>query len=126
MWYKEPPKLPKKSKDKSGQIQNRGIPNEVRNSRGHVVMGDKRSVGNGWGHIAAPTITVAGEHLYLPVMNGTVYVLKWNAEVLDENAIVAINDLGPAGKSWTRASISFANGKLFAHTIRELICVSEN
>ena len=126
IWYKEPPKPVKKSKDKSGQIQNQGIPNEVKNSRGHVVMGDKRSTGNGWGHIAAPTMTVAGEHLYLPVMNGTVYVLNWNAKVLDEKSLVAINDLGPAGKSWTRASISFANGNLFAHTIRELICIGNH
>ena len=88
-------------------------------------MGDKRSVGNGWGHIAAPTISVAGENLYIPVMNGTVYVVKWNAPVLDEDAIVAINDLGPAGKSWTRASLSFDGEHVFAHTIGELICIGQ-
>ena len=89
-------------------------------------MGDKRSVGNGWGHVAAPTPSVAGDHLYIPVMNGTVYVVKWKAKQLDENAVVAINDLGPAGKSWTRASISFAGNEAFAHTIRELICIGES
>ena len=36
---------------------------------------------------------------------------------------VAINDLGPAGQSWTRGSVSFADGRAFAHTIRELICI---
>ncbi|MGK0241338.1 MAG: hypothetical protein ACI92G_004831, partial [Candidatus Pelagisphaera sp.] len=46
-------------------------------------------------------------------------------KTLNEDAIVAINDLGPVGKSWTRASISFSDGKAFAHTIRELICIGE-
>jgi outer membrane protein assembly factor BamB len=99
--------------------------NDMKNSRGFKVVGDKRSHGNGWGHVASPTPSVAGDHLYVPVMNGTVYVIALNSSKLDEDAIVAINDLGPAGRSWTRASISFANGRAFAHTIRELICIGE-
>jgi hypothetical protein len=43
--------------------------------------------------------------------------------LFDENAIVAINDLGPVGRSFNRASLSIAGGRLFAHTIRELICI---
>jgi len=126
-WYVSPPP------QKSGKKKSAGGPpplnmqaivaNEVKNSRGLLVLGDKRSVGNGWGHIAAPTPSVVGEHLYVPVMNGTVYVIKWNASKLDEDAMVAINDLGPAGQSWTRASVSFAGGYLYAHTIGELICI---
>jgi hypothetical protein len=56
-------------------------------------------------------------------MNATVYVIDANAESFDENAIVAINDLGPVGRSFNRASLSFAGGHLFAHTIHELICI---
>jgi hypothetical protein len=97
--------------------------NDMVNSRGYVVFGDQRSKGSGWGHIASPTPSIAGEFLYVPVMNGTVYVIRWNAESLDENAIVAINDLGPVGRSWTRASISFSDGNAYAHTIQELICI---
>ena len=137
IWFRlPPPKQKKKAKQKKQPQQNEtptdAIPamkdqalavNEVKNSRGFTVMGDKRSVGNGWGHIAAPIVTVAADHLYVPVMNGTVYVVKWNAEKLDENAIAAINDLGPAGESWTRASLSFHKGHAFAHTIQSLICI---
>lgn len=119
-WFVEP-----KGK-KEPQLKDQAIAkNEVKNSRGFVVMGDKRSVGNGWGHIAAPTPSVAGPNLYVPVMNGTVYVIDWNAPKLDENAIVAINDLGPAGQSYTRASLFFDGGRLCAHTIRELICIGK-
>ncbi|MCB1061391.1 MAG: PQQ-binding-like beta-propeller repeat protein [Verrucomicrobiae bacterium] len=118
LWFVEP--IGKKG---PGIHQQTIVPNEVKNSRGFVVMGDKRSAGSGWGHIASASPSVAGDHLYVPVMNGTVYVLKWDAPVLDEDAVVAINDLGPAGSAWTRASLSFAHGHAYAHTIRELICI---
>ena len=101
------------------------VPNEMKNSRGHVVFGDKRSKGSGWGHVAAPSPSVAGDNLYVPVMNGTIYVINWKAKTLDENAIVAVNDLGPAGQSYTRASLSFAHGKAYAHTIKALICIGK-
>ena len=99
------------------------IHNDMKNSRGFEVMGDERSRGNGWGHVATQIPTAIGEHLYIPVMNGTVYVLKWDVEKLDENALISINDLGPAGQAWNRASLSFANGRIFAHTIKEVICI---
>jgi hypothetical protein len=97
----------------------------MKNSRGFVVMGDKRSQGIGWGHHASAVPTVAGDHLFVPTMSGTVYVIDHDAEVLDEKAVVAINDLGEIGQSWNRASLSFAGGRSFAHTIREVICIGE-
>jgi hypothetical protein len=100
-------------------------PNDMKNSRGHVVVGDDRSMGNGWGHHASQVPAVIGEHMYVPTMAGTVYVIRWGAEKLDESAIVAINDLGPVGRSWNRASLSFSRGKLYAHTIREVICIGK-
>ncbi len=119
-WFVEP-----KSK-KDPQMKDQAIAaNDMKNSRGFEVVGDKRSRGNGWGHIAAATPSVAGDHLYVPVMNGTVYVIRWNAEKLDEKAIIAINDLGPVGQSFNRASLSFADGRIYAHTIRELICIGQ-
>ena len=120
VWYAEP-----KAKG-DPQLKNQAIvASDLKNSRGFKVVGDKRSHGNGWGHIASPTPTVAGDHLYVPVMNGTVYVIKWKAAKLGASAVVAINDLGMAGQSWTRASVSFAGGRAFAHTIRELICIGK-
>ena len=119
-WFVPP--MGKKSPGLTGQAI---ALNDMKNSRGFKVVGDKRSHGNGWGHVASPTPSVAGDHLYVPVMNGTVYVIALNSSKLDEDAIVAINDLGPAGQSWTRASVSFSKGRAFAHTIRELICIGE-
>ena len=99
--------------------------NEMKDAGGNVVMGDERSMGNGWGHHASQLPTVIGGYLYVPTMAGTVYVIRWNSEILNEEAIVAINDLGPVGGAWNRASLSFANGSLFAHTIDRLICIGE-
>ncbi|TWU06463.1 outer membrane protein assembly factor BamB family protein [Stieleria varia] len=99
------------------------VPNEMRNSRGHIVMGDARSQGTGWGHHASQIPTAIGNHLYVPIMNGTVYVLNASAPEWDENAILAINDLGPVGQSFNRAGLTFADGRVFAHTIRHLICI---
>jgi hypothetical protein len=101
------------------------VPNSMTNSRGFVVFGDKRSRGSGWGHVAAPSPSVSGENIYVPVMNGTVYVLDWNKNTFDKDSIVAINDLGRAGQAYTRASLSFSNGRVFAHTLRELICIGK-
>ena len=99
------------------------VESDMKNSRGFEAIGDKRSRGNGWGHIASPVPSVAGENIYFPVMTGTVYVVRWDADTLDKAAVVAINDLGPAGKTWTRASLAFADGRIFAHTMKELICI---
>ena len=96
---------------------------DLKNNDGFVVMGDKRSRTNTWGHHASPIMTAVGDCLYLPTLLGTVYCIDWKSETLDENAILSINDLGRPGQTWTRASISYANGKLYAHTIQKLICI---
>jgi hypothetical protein len=95
----------------------------MKNARGYVVMGDARSRGNGWGHHASQVPTVCGKLLFVPVMNGTVYVIAADATAFDEQAIISINDLGLVGKSFNRASLSFSGDAIFAHTIREVICI---
>jgi hypothetical protein len=97
--------------------------NDMKNSRGFTVVGDDRSQGNGWGHIASQLPTAIGKILYVPIMNGAVFAIDWNAPKLDETALVSINDLGPAGEAWNRASLSFSDGRLYAHTIKGIICI---
>ncbi len=99
------------------------VPSNMTNNNGFEVMGDKRSRTNTWGHVASPLMTAFGDHLYVTTMNGTIYVIRHAAERLDENAVVAINDLGPAGDTWTRASLTASNGFIYAHTLRSLICI---
>ncbi|NNE90813.1 MAG: PQQ-binding-like beta-propeller repeat protein [Verrucomicrobiales bacterium] len=103
-------------------------PGDTRNSRG-IDVGelDKRSKGAGWGHVSAAMPARVGDFLLFPVMNGTVYVLKATPEKLDESALVAINDLGPAGRTWSLSAITFdpVSAHLFARTMKEVICIGQ-
>ncbi len=101
-------------------------PNTMQNSNGHRVMGDNRSQGNGWGHHASAVPTVLGDNVFIPTMPGTVYVIDADHGALNQDAIVAINDLGPSGDSWNRASLSYIDGRIYAHTIKEAICIGQS
>ena len=104
-------------------LWNKALPNDMRNAAGNLATNDKRNAGSGWGHCSASSPIVVGDHLYMPTMIGIVYVVKWNAPILDEKALVSISDLGPAGKTWSLSSLSFSNGRIYARTMKELICI---
>jgi len=124
--YLEVPVQVVRQKGKEDQTNwTEAIPNDMRNSAGHLATQDKRNAGSGWGHCSAASPIVIGDHLYMPTMIGMVYVLKWNAPTLDEKALVTISDLGPAGKTWSLSSLSYHNGKIYARTLKELICIGE-
>jgi hypothetical protein len=79
--------------------------------------------GSGWGHISAASLTLVAQHLFLPVVTGTVYVIDTSVKELSPRSLAAVNDLGPGGKTWTPASLSFPKGRPYAHTMREIICI---
>ncbi len=106
-------------------LWDKAMENDVKNNDGFVVCQDKRAKLSGWGHVSAASPIVVGEYLYMPTMIGTVYVIRWNAPVLDESALVSIRDLGPAGKTWTLSSLAYADGHLYARTLKELICIGD-
>lgn len=96
--------------------------NDVKNSQGHVVMGDIRSQGNGWGHHASAVPSAINGRIYFPIMSGLVYSLAADAECV-QDADVQILSLGPINRTWTRSSLSYGNGCVYARTISELICI---
>lgn len=98
-------------------------PNDMKNTDGFLATKDKRNAGNGWGHVSAASPTVIGDNIYLPTMIGMVYVLQWNATTLDDKALLSISDLGPATQTWSLSSLSYADGKIYARTLKELICI---
>lgn len=87
-------------------------------------VGNKGHSGTGWGHISAASPTAVGRYLFLPVVTGTVYVIDLEADRLSPESIVTINDLGPGGETWTLASLTYAKGRLYAHTMKEVICIA--
>lgn len=90
---------------------------------GFVVEGDKRRLSHGYGHISAATPIVVNNHIYFSTVLGTVYVIDATRQRFDENSLVAVNDLGLPGKTWTLAPFTAANGRLYQRTSREIICI---
>ena len=97
------------------------VPIDTVNSRGINIAGDKRATRSGWGHVSAASPTLVGRHLLLPLMTGTVFVIDAEAPHLNGDALVAINDLGPAGKTWTLSSFAYANNALFMRTMKNVM-----
>lgn len=94
------------------------------NTNGFAV-GDKGHTGSGWGHISAASPTLIGQYLFFPVVTGTVYVIDTTKQTLCPDSLIAINDLGPGGETWTLATITYTNQNLYAHTMKEVICITE-
>lgn len=114
------------SRAKDQLLWGKGNPsNRPLNAVGFAV-GDKGHNGTGWGHISAASPTRVGRYLFLPVVTGTVYVVDTQAEELTPEALIAVNDLGPGGETWSLASLTFSHGRLYAHTMKEVVCIETN
>ncbi len=64
-----------------------------------------------------------GDNIYFTTMLGITYVVNAKAPVLDESALLAINDLGPSGETWSLNTISFSDGRLYHRSLKELIAI---
>ena len=100
-----------------------GNPKNLPLNAGGFAVGDKGDEGTGWGHISAASPTLVGRYLFLPVVTGTVYVIDTKVKELNPEALVAVNDLGPGGATWTLSTVTYANQRLYAHTMKEIICI---
>ena len=95
------------------------------NSRGVDPAAEDRSRTDGW-QIPAfwPSPTVVNGNVLFTTTLGLTYVFDADAPVLDEGALLAINDLGPSGETWSMAPITYAGGELFARTMRGVVCLA--
>lgn len=92
------------------------------NSRGEEVTGDDRSRWDGWDWVFNGSPTRVNDRLYFTLASGVVYVLDAAARPFDGAALLAVNDLGPAGEVWTANSVSYAAGRLYHRTGAEVLC----
>ena len=93
------------------------------NSRGIDVAGDRRSKRAGWYWCFNGNPIAVNQYLYFTFMCGRVQVIDTSAETFDETALVALNDLGGFGKTWSVNTPSYSNGKLYHRSMKELICI---
>ena len=111
------------SRAKDVRLWGKGHPRNLPLNASGFAVGDKGHNKTGWGHISAASPTLVGHYLFLPVVTGTVYVIDTNVGELSPKALVAVNDLGPGGETWTLATVTYANERLYAHTMKEIICI---
>ena len=94
------------------------------NSAGIDVAAEDRSRTDGWEIPAFWGSPVAvNDNIYVTTMLGVTYVINSKAAVLDETALVAINDLGPSGETWSLNSISYAGGRIYHRSLKEVVCI---
>jgi outer membrane protein assembly factor BamB len=98
-------------------------PNMTINSRGIDVADDKRSRRDGWWWCFNGNTIAVNQFLYFTFMGGKVQVLDGKADTLDQHALVAFNDLGKFGETWSVNTPSFSNGRLYHRTMKELLCI---
>ncbi len=93
------------------------------NARGLEVATDKRSQEDGWwwGYLGSPT--AVGGKIFFTTMLGITYVIDGRAAVLDEKALLGVNDLGPTGQTWSLNSVSYAGGRIYHRSMKEVVCV---
>ncbi|QDV47341.1 PQQ enzyme repeat protein [Stieleria neptunia] len=111
------------SREEDVWLWGKGNPDNRPTNASGFAVGDKGHRGTGWGHISAASPTLVGRYLFLPVVTGTVYVIDTQVEQLTPDALVAVNDLGPGGATWTLASLTYAKERLYAHTMKEIVCI---
>ncbi len=102
------------------------IPADTQNSRDIDTAADRRAKGDGWGHVTAASPIAVNSLVYFSTMLGTVYVINASAEQLDAAALVAVNDLGQAGHTWSLSSLSYADGRLYHRGLKRLICIKDS
>ena len=117
-----PAQIVRKKGQPDEMLWDKSLPNDMKNANGFRATQDKRNAGSGWGHVTAAPPIVVGKYIYWPTMVGTVYVLDWTASRLNEKALISVSDLGPAGETWSLSSLTFAGGRLYARTLKELVC----
>jgi hypothetical protein len=99
---------------------------KTENSEGVDVASEDRSRTDGWEIPAFWGSPVAlGDKIYFTTMLGITYVVDTKAKVFDETALLAVNDLGPSGETWTLNSISYSSGRIYHRTAKELICIGK-
>jgi outer membrane protein assembly factor BamB len=91
---------------------------------GNDVANEDRSRTDGWEIPAfwGSPVELGGK-VYFTTMLGITYVVDAGAKVLDEKALLAVNDLGPSGETWSLNAPSFSDGHLYHRSLKELVAI---
>lgn len=107
-------------------VYDRAIRTKTEDYKGRDVAAEDRSRTDGWqipAFFGSP-IAINGK-VYLSTMLGITYVIDGRAKVLDEKALLGVNDLGPSGETWSLNSLSYSDGQLFSRSLKEVLCIGQ-
>jgi len=102
------------------------ITTQTTDYKGREVAPEDRSRTDGWtipAFFASPT--AINGRLYMSTMLGITYVVNSRARTFDKSALLAVNDLGPVGETWSLNSVSYAGGHLFSRSLKEVVCIGQ-
>ena len=99
---------------------------ETKNAAGEEVATEERSRMDGWETPAfwGSPVGIGGK-VYFTTSVGTVYVLDGEAKVLDERAILGVNDLGVLGRTWSQNAVAWDGKRLYHRTAKELLAIGK-
>lgn len=96
------------------------------NSSGQDVAAEDRSRTDGWEIPAFWGSPIAvNDNIYFTTMLGITYVVDSKAKVLDRTAVIAINDLGPSGETWSLNTPSYSAGRMYHRSLKEVVCIGK-
>lgn len=99
------------------------ISSDSKNSRDIITSNDKRSLGDGWGHVTLGSPIAVNQYVFFSTMIGMTYVVNSQQKIFDESALVSINDLGAAGETWSLSTPSYSKGSIFHRGLKEVVCI---
>jgi hypothetical protein len=105
-------------------IYNTPVNTKTDDYKGRNVAPEDRSRTDGWqipAFFGSPICV--GDKIYMGTMLGITYVIDAKAKALDEKALLSVNDLGPSGETWSLNSLSYANGRLYHRSLKEVVCI---
>lgn len=111
--------------DEGRYIWQEELKTSAENSRGLSPTPDIRSKRDGWWWCFNANPMSVNDTLYFTTMIGNCYTFDTTAEAFDRSAFIALNPLGKRSESWSLSTPTYANGKLYHRTMKELICVGE-
>lgn len=109
--------------DRGGYLWKDELKTTALNSRGLDTISDQRSKRDGWWWCFNGNPIRVNDILFFTTMIGNCYSFQSGTEKFDESAFIELNPLGVRGESWSLNTPSFAGGKLYHRTAKELICV---
>ncbi|GAB5559017.1 MAG: hypothetical protein SynsKO_06640 [Synoicihabitans sp.] len=115
--------VPVHRNDREGFLWQEELKTTGLNARGLDLISDVRSKRDGWWWCFNGNPIRVNDTLFFTTMIGNCYTFRMNSPVFDENALIDLNPLGPRGESWSLNTPTFAHGRLYHRTAKELICV---